>query len=382
MNRGLVLSINTGAFVFGVVMASLGALLPALFQSIGFQKADAGDLFLAMNFGMLVGSVAFGPICDRFGYKAVLLAGTLLISGAFGVLSQVSAYGFLPGILAALGLGGGVLNGAANALTSDISAERRQSALNLLGIYFGLGALLTPLFIGAGLGKIGLQWVLYSFVIITLAPFALFLVASYPAPKHQQGLSWRAMGRVIGHPLLILFGLMLFCQSGNEFVMGGWVSSYLGERFGMSPRISAYVLAGYWTALMFGRLIASRFAGRLAASTIVIISALLSMAAAVGLILAADPISAGMAVALAGLGFAAVFPTVLAQVGAAFSEYSGTAFGLIFVLALSGGMLAPWSVGRIAQTQGIGSGIWLVAVACAVIALLQAWIRARYGRRS
>jgi len=379
-HKGLVLSINAGAFVFGLIMASLGALLPGLFQSIGFQKAEAGDLFLAMNFGMLLGSVFFGPVCDRFGYKTLLLLSTLLISGAFASLSQVTTYQNIPVTLAALGLGGGVLNGAANALTSDISPERRQSALNLLGIYFGLGALFTPLFIGTVLEQVGLRWVLYAFVILTLAPFFLFLAAQYPAPKHQEGLSRSALVRMVRNPMLILFGLMLFCQSGNEFVMGGWISSYLGDRFDLSPRTSAYLLSGYWAAIMAGRLAASRLSRMLPPAGMVVASALLSMAAASGLIFSPHPALAGIAVALTGLGFAAVFPTVLAQVGAAFSNYSGTAFSVIFVMALTGGMLAPWSVGRIAQTRGIGSGLWIVVFACAAIAVLQALVRSREER--
>ena len=60
--RGLALSIFAGAFVFGIVMSSLGALLPALSASVGIEKADAGKLFLAMNFSMLVSSLLFGPI--------------------------------------------------------------------------------------------------------------------------------------------------------------------------------------------------------------------------------------------------------------------------------------------------------------------------------
>jgi fucose permease len=112
----------------------------------------------------------------------------------------------------------------------------------------------------------------------------------------------------------------------------------------------------------------------------VVSSAFFSMAAASGLIFAPNPALAGIAVALTGLGFAAVFPTVLAQVGAAFSNYSGTAFSVIFVMALTGGMLAPWSVGRIAQTHGIGSGLWVVVFACATIAVLQALVRSREER--
>ena len=50
---GLQTSIFAGAFVFGIVMSSLGAILPGLFEAIGFRKVDAGRLFLVMTFGRL-----------------------------------------------------------------------------------------------------------------------------------------------------------------------------------------------------------------------------------------------------------------------------------------------------------------------------------------
>jgi hypothetical protein len=43
-------------------------------------------------------------------------------------------------------------------------------------------------------------------------------------------------------------------------------------------------------------------------------------------------------------------------------------------------MTAPWLVGRIAQSQGVGSGFWITAVSCAGIIALQALIRI-LGRR-
>jgi fucose permease len=269
--RGLTQAIFAGAFVFGIVMASLGALLPALVCSIGFEKAAAGTLFLVMNFGMLVGSLIFGPICDRFGFRILLLISTLLIGGAFLSLSQASGYLTLLLTLPMLGFGGGMLNGAANALLNDISAERRSSALNLLGIYFGIGALLTPFAIGVLIGNLGLSTILLGFAVFSIAPAPLFLLALFPAPKHEGGISWKDCARMLSKPILLLFGLLLFFQSGNEFTIGGWVSTYLGERFTLDADYCAYALVGYWLAMMLGRWTASRM-GRVSPSRLVLYS--------------------------------------------------------------------------------------------------------------
>jgi fucose permease len=247
----------------------------------------------------------------------------------------------------------------------------------MLGIFFGIGALLTPFLIGTLLDRLGLHLILICLLAMSIAPFLLFLSAGFPAPKHEGGFSRGELRSVLGNPLLFLFGFLLFFQSGNEFTIGGWVSTYLGERFGLSGSVSAYVLAGYWAAVMVGRLLVSRFGGRIASSTLVLGSSVLALTGCLGLILAGPQAAVCASVVLIGLGFAAIFPTTLAQAGTVFPEYSGTAFSVILVMALSGGMSAPWLVGRIAQTHGVGAGFWITASSCAAIAVLQVIIRLR-----
>jgi fucose permease len=381
--RGLQFSIFAGAFVLGIAVSALGSLLPALFPVIGYKKADAGGLFLAMNLAMLIGSVLFGPVCDRFGFRILLLSSTLLVAGSFALIGLAAAYRELLRALLVLGLGGGALNGAVNALLNDISSEGRQRALNLLGLYFGCGALFTPFAIGSALETLGLRTILAGLLLLSLAPFILFLRADFPAPKHGGGFSRTELKALFRNPLLFLFGGLLFFQSGNEFTIGGWLSTYLGESSHMSPRGSAYALAGYWTAFMLGRLAASRWAEKLSTLALVTGSSALGCIAVTGLILVPEQPVASFWVILIGLGFAAIFPTTLAEAGAVFAQYSGTAFGAIFVMALCGGMTAPWVVGRIAQGQSVGTGFWITALSCAAIAALQAVIclRARASNR-
>ncbi len=367
----LQISIFTGAFVFGVVMSSLGALLPALTAALSLDRATAGTLFFGMNFAMLAGSMVFGPICDRFGFRVLLLVSTVLIGGAFLLLSDAWSYSRIVTSLVLLGFGGGILNGGANALLNDISPDRRQAALNLLGIFFGFGALFTPFVIGSLLEALGLDVILVSLGLLTMAPFILFARARFPAAKHQSGFKTQELRSVLRSPLLYLFGLLLFFQSGNEFSVGGWVSTLLQEQHSMGARGAAYALACYWAAIMIGRLIASRIGDRVKAHILVTGGALLAMMALSGLILTENWAVALFWVALTGFGFAAVFPTTLAQAGKEFASYSATAFSVIFVMALGGGMTAPWVIGHIAERGGVGRGFWVTAGSCGAIALLQ-----------
>ncbi len=379
--RWLSVSIYAGAFAFGIVMASLGALLPGLTGKIGFDKEAAGGLFLFMNLALLIGSLIFGPICDRFGFRFVLTISTALVGGAFLGVASVSSYPSMAVALAIMGLGGGALNGGTNALLNDISRERRGAALNYLGIFFGFGALLTPLLLGALRESLGLERIIYLLSFLSLIPLTLFLLVRFPAPKHEAGLPAGQLAAFLKNPLLYLFGFLLFFQSGNEFAVGGWLSTYFPERFETGANQAAFFLSGYWAAIMVGRLLAGWISAKVRPEAMVACSALLALLAMAALLIAPSPAVAVPAVIGIGLGFAAIFPTTLAQAGGVFTQFSGTAFSVIFVIALTGGMTAPWLVGKIAQARSVETGMTLVVFNCAMIALLQGIIYLRTRRR-
>jgi FHS family glucose/mannose:H+ symporter-like MFS transporter len=378
----LMLSACAGMFVFGIVMAILGAIMPSLFEKIQFNKSEAGNLFFTMNLAMLVMSLFFGPIVDRFGFKSFLIICSVLVAFSLLLFTAASSYAVILVAAIFLGFGGGGLNGGTNALTSDIHPEKRSSALNLLGIFFGFGALTIPFLIGAWLENIGLRSILVLAIVLSLVPLFLFLIFSFPKPKHEQGFPLLHAAHVIKNPLLWLSGFLLFFQSGNEFTVGGWISTYLHESFGFTAKTASFLLAGYWAAIMGGRLASSKVLRILKSTNLILLSAMVSLCAAVLMVLSPSKFLAGLGAIVLGLGFAAIFPTTLAVVGEAFPRFSGTAFSVVFVVATLGGMSSPWLVGKIAHAYSLKQGMFIPVVNCSMIILIQILIIRLQRRRS
>jgi fucose permease len=378
----LMLSACAGMFVFGIVMAILGAIMPSLFEKIQFNKSEAGNLFFTMNLAMLVMSLIFGPIVDRFGFKLFLIICSVLVAFSLLLFSAASSYAVILVAAVFLGFGGAGLNGGTNALASDIHPQKRSSALNLLGIFFGFGALTIPFLIGAWLENIGLRSILILATVLSLVPLFLFLIFSFPKPKHDQGFPLSRAAHVVKNPLLWLCGFLLFFQSGNEFTVGGWISTYLHESFGLTAKTSSFLLAGYWAAIMGGRLASSKVLRFLRNEMLILLSAVFSLCAAVLMVLSPSKFLAGLAAVFLGLGFAAVFPTTLAVVGGAFPRFSGTAFSVVFVVAILGGMTSPWLVGKIAHAYSLKQGMFIPIVNCSMIVLIQILIISILRRRS
>ncbi len=206
-------------------------------------------------------------------------------------------------------------------------------------------------------------------------PFAVYAVLRFPKAKHAQGFPIKSAAAIARSPLLWLTAFILFFQSANEFTVGGWISTYLQTTFGVGAGAAALVLAGYWAAVMSGRLLSSRLVRTVGNETLILASAVLALLAALLMALAPSGALAAAGAVIIGLGFAAIYPTTLAIVGERFAAFTGTAFSVVIAVGLVGGMLAPWLAGRIAEASSLRRGLIIPVVDCAMIVLLTVLVR-------
>ena len=366
-----------GMFVFGIVMALLGAVLPALSARLEFSLSAIGTLFLLMNFAMLLTSLLVGAAMDRFGIKLPLAVGPWLVAAALIVIAGARRYeSLLPAVLL-LGLGGGALNGATNVLVADLheDARRKASALNLLGVFFGFGALFLPFIFGALLAAVGLPALLWAAAALCIAAAMYATVLRFPAPKQPQRLPLREMRRFIGMPVVLAMAFLLFFQSGNEFMLGGYISTFLTRELAWDVANASWILAGYWGAIMAARVFLSRLLLRVSPHRVILGGAVL---AAMGAVLTGGATSAAIAsagVALTGAALAGIYPSLLGVAGTRFREHSGTVFGILFTIALAGGMTMPWLAGHLAEAAGLRWVFGLVAASFGAVAVLDVVVR-------
>ncbi len=360
--------------LFGIVMALLGAILPTLASRIGLDLARAGALFLVMNAFLLVSSLGLGPFMDRFGMKPPLVAGSLLAGAGLAMVALARDYQAVAWGAAVLGLGGGALNTGGNTLVADLhqAQQARSAALNRLGVFFGIGALLIPLAIGLLLQAAELGSILLGGAGLCAAVALHNALVSLPPPKRQRHVPLADVVRLAREPLALVFAARLYLQSGNEFVAGGSVSSFLVRESGLSVREASWALAGYWAALMLARNVLSRVALRVDGPRLLVLCALASAAGTALLVSSRHPAVAVVAVAWMGAGLAGIFPTSLGIVGARHPALTGTVFGLLITAGLTGGMLLPWLTGLLGEAHGLRPAMALVALQCLAIAALAA----------
>lgn len=370
-----------GMFLFGIAAALLGATLPLLSERLQIGLGRVGTLFLVMNACMLASSLVLGALQDRFGMKPPLVAGPLVVGAALLVVAVAQSYSQLLLAVALLGVGGSALNGASNALVADLHEDpaAKSAALNLVGLFFGFGALFIPFAIGLLLRTAGLAGILMGGAALCGLVAVANALPAYPPAKQAGGLSLAESARLVRDPLVLLLGFLLFFESGNEFIIGGYTTTLLTSDLGMSVGTASYALAGYWAALMLTRAWLGRGRAPLTGPRLVLSSAALSALAAALLVTAsAVPFAVAMLVAL-GAALAAIFPAVLGVAGARFPTHSGTVFGLLFTMALAGGMTLPWVTGQLAAAWGLRTALGLVALQFVAVFVLQ-WLVTVAGR--
>jgi fucose permease len=79
---------------------------------------------------------------------------------------------------------------------------------------------------------------------------------------------------------------------------------------------------------------------------------------------------AALGVFLLGVGFAAMFPTVLGFIGTRYAALSGTAFSAAITMALLGGMLLPYTTGILGERFGMRGSFLIVPAALAILGVL------------
>jgi fucose permease len=371
VNRPLLFGAGCAVLLlFGVVMAVLGAIfgLPAVRARLQINFAQQGQLLLLLYLGMLFSDLTTGTLSDRWGRKWVLVIGCLLVAGALAGLATAGSFGAAAGLILLLGIGGGGLNVAGNALVSDVYEERRGAAMNLSGAFYGVGALAVPLvLVGVAAPAQVLGWTAG----ICAACGAAIALLRFPAPLHRSSFSLLQSVRVARYPGLWVLMLLLLCQAGNEAAVAGWTSSFAGAS-GLRPRAAMAVLATMWAAMIVGRTLAGFVVAHLGKASTILLGGLLSVTGCAVLLAGHSPAMLALGAAVVGFSFGPIFQTGLSVAGDRYPRETGAVFGVLFASAVPGGMAWPWVVGEIAQHWAVRAGMVVPLAGAVAVCVLAA----------
>jgi len=334
-------------FVYGMIAAMLGTILPDLSRRFQLSPEQNGNIALAQALGLIIASVSVGPLIDNYGKKLGLVLGLSLIVVALFLLPKSRGYRSIMLYLLLLGLGGGIIVTGANALVSDIGAERRATVLNFLNLFFGLGGLATP-FISANLLGRNSTRLCYTVAALAAITWVIHVGAPIPPPTGERGFLFSQAGELLGQPALWLLAILLFLYVASEVGVWNWLARHLIAQ-GIAESTALNILSlGFALGMLLGRVAVAPVLITVSPQTVTLAAAVLMAVTTYLALQTRNPRISWIAVFCAGLAMAPVFPTTLAMVGNVFPVATATAMGIVITSGWIGLAVSSRIIGAIA----------------------------------
>ncbi len=366
-NRLIFFCACLGMLLFGISLITLGSVASSLQQKFQLDPITSGTLFSILPVGILAGSLLFGPFSDRYGYKIILLLSCLFIFAGFQGIAYASSIGILKGCIFLFGFGGGAINGATNAVVSDISRKNKSANLSLLGVFFAIGALGMPFILGTLETSFSFESIVSSVGYLPLAISILYLFTRFPDAKQAEGIPLSKGLKLLQDSRLIAIGFFLFCLSSFEAIINNWTTTYLLHELSIVSSKALYALSLYVVGMACMRLLLGSVLRNINSANILTLSFLFLLAGCILLhSVSSYPIGVAGLVCI-GIGLAAGFPIMLGFVGNLYAEVSGTAFSLVLTIALIGNMLVNFLMGIVVEEYGVSH---LTTVAFSLLSIM------------
>lgn len=420
-----------GIFVYGLLSALPGSVLPTLERNRFLPNDSAVGTFLLINAaGAVLAYLVSGPIIDRVGKKFALACGAALVAASMTgfalTVSNVESASALPLIFICslvLGLGANAIVAAGHALVADVAARWRNAALNLLDICFGLGLAALPLVVQSVQRRGGLSLVFWSLCGIAAILLALVLIPRFPAAVQAEASGQAGVRALFRNPSFWLLALALFMYVGAEVSIGKWVVTFmqrdarilssqgldsgqlqalagnsadaLNRFFEADPtgqRVATYALTTlslFAFALLVGRLVSSFLLGvwRVNSFRLLTAGSILTTLALALSFTSSDPAVVRAGLIVAGFGMGPIFPTSVGLASVMMPRLAGTAMSLVMGVGFAGLLVIPPAVGYISQAAGgttgdVRTGLMAVIVASVLMLILHVILTLREGRRT
>ncbi len=343
----LILAAILAIFVYGMSAALFGTILPDLSARFQLTPKQNGTIAFMQAIGLIIASVGIGPLVDTQGKKVGMVLGLAAITLALFLLPKSTGFGSVMLYMFLLGLGGGIIATGVNALASDVDTASRGTTLNLLNLFFGLGGLATP-FISANLMRRNSIRLSYTVATLTAIALAINIATAMPAPTGARSFVFSDIAPVLGKPTLFLLALLLFLYVACEVGIWNWLVQHLIAQGIPESRALNILSLGFALGLLIGRAVISQVLKTVPAENVTLAAAVLMAITTFWLLNTNTPGTAGVAVFLAGVAMAPVFPTVLAMVADRFPSMTATAQGIVISSGWIGLAVSSRIIGSIA----------------------------------
>jgi len=355
-------------------MLSLSVFLQPMAEAMGWSRTGISMAALLNFLCMGVGSFVWGALSDRFGARAVVLSGGVLLGLGLVTASQAATLGQFQLLFGGLvGLAAGSLYTPMTAVTTRWFTRHRSLAVALVSAGLSLGSsTAAPL---ARWLITSYDWRFAMLVIgdlawIVIIPAALLVrnppaaVPATPAATADAAGRELTVAEALRTPQFAAIALTFFaCCAAHSGPIFHMVTNAIDH--GLPVMTAATVLSAAGLASLGGKIVCGLVADRVGAKR-VLVAGLALQAVAVSLYLVTRETASFYAVAMIfGFAYGGVMPLYAILVRDYFGDrIMGTVFGAVAFTSTLGMALGPWAGGWL--YDAFGSYFWLFLGSCGI----------------
>jgi len=349
---------------FAYLQAAPGLVIAHLRDELDLSYSAGGLHVAAFAAGSLVAGVISARLERAVGRRTLFWSSAALMgTGTVGLTVGRVAPATVGAVLL-MGLGGGLLLVTIQAALADHHGARRAVALTEANVAASVAylVLIGLLSLTAALRVGWRAALLVAPVVLVLAWWAnRRLAIDAPPPstvEHDRlpGVFWIA-------------ATMLFCMVAAEWCITAWGASFVADAAGVSTDTAVALMAGFFGGVVAGRALGSRLTRRHDPERLLALALAVTAAGFAVLWPSTGPVQALLGLSLLGIGLGNLFPMGLAVTVALAPERAALASARAVGATSFAVLLAPLTVGTLADATSLTAALGVVPVALVLAAV-------------
>jgi predicted MFS family arabinose efflux permease len=357
---------------FAYLQAAPGLVIAHLRDELGLSYSTGALHVAAFAAGSMVAGVFSARLERALGRRALLWsAAALMGAGTIGLTAGRTAEATIGSVLL-MGIGGGLLLVTIQAALADRHGDARTVALAEANVAASIAyvALIGLLSLTAALHA---GWRAALLASLAVPALAWWSNRRLPIDAPPASPSESADGRLPG--VFWIAAAMLFCATAAEWCVTTWGASFVAGAVGVSADAAVAMMACYFGGVVAGRTLGSRLARRHDAARLLALA--LAMAAAGFAILwpSKGIVQALTGLTLLGIGLGNLFPMGISLTVALAPGQAASASGRAVAATSLAVLLAPLTVGTLADATSLTTALGIVPVTLVLAAAALTLVR-------
>ncbi|WP_241603416.1 MFS transporter [Rosenbergiella nectarea] len=359
-------STRAAFFVAGFAMGAWAPLVPYAQHRLHLNSGSLGLLLLCLGSGSLISMLFSGRLAGRFGCRAVIITGALMVCLAFPFLATVDSIGIMILSLVIFGAGVGLTDVTVNIQGALIEQNSTKPLMSGFHGLFSVGGI-----IGAAGGSVvlssGLSPMMMSFGALAVIVLVMLFIGKNLLPFATHAEAKHSRFRL--HPRLLLMALMCMTCFLAEGAMLDWSGIWLTSERGLSLEHAGWGYAAFAVAMAIMRLLGDTLITVLGRRKILILSGSFAMSGYALAVLLPGWEASLAAFILVGIGAANVAPIVTTLAGIEKIMPSNMSVAFVSTVGYLGILMGPALIGFISHLASLSAAFVFIAISLVIVVL-------------